>query len=120
VLEETAPELEVDTPVELDLRQVNQMLIDTGYTGCTPHTLKLLLYGLSRDGKGLAGARGSVSFTARGNHRFAVFLHRDWSSLRNTVEVRQLAAHGLLKRLLATVTCRCAKRWCQSAGRVHP
>lgn len=103
VLAETAPELEVDTPVELDLRQVNQMLIDTGYTSCTPHTLKLLLYGLSRDGRGLAGSRGSVSFTARGNHRFAVFLHRDWSSLRNTVEVRQLAARRALETIVTAV-----------------
>jgi ATP-dependent DNA helicase RecQ len=103
VLAETAPDLEVDIPLELDLRQVNQVLIDSGYTACTPHTLKLLLYGLSRDGRGLAGVRGSVSFTARGNHRFSVFLHRDWSSLHKTVEVRQLAAHRALVTIVATV-----------------
>jgi len=103
VLAGTAHDVDVDIPLELDLRQVNQVLIDAGYDGCTPHTLKLLLYGLSRDGKGLAGARGSVSFTARGNHRFSIFLHRDWSSLRNTVEVRQLAAQRALETIVATV-----------------
>ncbi len=102
-LAEASPELAVDVPLELDLRQVNQLLLDAGYAGCTPHTLKLLLYGLSRDGRGLAGARGSVSFTARGNHRFAVFLHRDWHSLRKTVEVRQLAAQRALETIVTAV-----------------
>ncbi len=64
-LEEAAPDLELDTRMELDLRRVNQVMIDAGHAGSSPTTLRLLLYGLSRDGKGLAGTRGSVSFTAR-------------------------------------------------------
>jgi ATP-dependent DNA helicase RecQ len=103
VLEETAPDLDSEAHLELDLRQVNQVMIDTGYTGCAPHNLKLFLYGLSRDGKGLAGIKGSVSFTARGNNRFAVFMHRDWSSIRKTVEIRQLAAHRALETILTTL-----------------
>ena len=103
VLEETAPDLDLEAHLELDLRQVNQVMIDAGYTGCSPHNLKLFLYGLGRDGKGLAGAKGSITFTARGNNRFAVFMHRDWLSLRKTVEVRQLAAHRALETILAAL-----------------
>jgi ATP-dependent DNA helicase RecQ len=103
ILEETAPEPELDTRLELDLRQVNQLMIDTGHADCSPHVLKLLLYGLSRDGKGLAGTKGSLSFTARGNNRFTVSLHRDWDSIRKTVEVRQLVAHRELEAILAAV-----------------
>ena len=102
-LEETAPDLELDTQVELDLRRVNQVMIDAGHAGCSPTTLRLLLYGLSRDGKGLAGTRGSVSFTARGNNRFSIYLHRDWESIRKTVELRQLAAHRALEAIIAAV-----------------
>lgn len=103
-LEETAPDLELDTRLELDLRQVNQIMIDAGHAGCSPHVLKLLLYGLSRDGKGLAGTKGSLSFKARGNNRFAVYLHRDWDSIRKTVEVRQLVARRELEAILAAVS----------------
>ncbi len=102
-LMEAAPEAEVDTVLELDLRQVNQALLDRGHEGCTPHALKLLLYGLSRDGKGLAGAKGSLSFRARGNHRFGLLLHRDWSSLTKTVELRQLAALRVLQSIIAVI-----------------
>ena len=93
----------MDTPLELDLRQVNQALLDRGHEGCTPHALKLLLYGLSRDGKGLAGAKGSLAFRARGNHRFGLLLHRDWSALTKTVELRQLAALRALQSIIAVI-----------------
>lgn len=102
-LEAAAPDMEIDSRVELDLRQLNQAMIDAGHPDCSPHALKLLLYGLSRDGKGLAGSQGSLSFTARGNHRFSVFLHRDWPSIRKTVELRQLAAGCGLTAILAAV-----------------
>ncbi len=102
-LQEAAPDLELDTRMELDLRRVNQVMIDAGHAGCSPTTLRLLLYGLSRDGKGLAGTRGSVTFTARGNNRFSIYLHRDWESIRKTVEVRQLAAHRALEAMIAAV-----------------
>jgi len=103
LLAETAPDVEKDIHLEMDLRQINQMMIDKGHSACSPHGLKLFLYGLSRDGKGLAGTRGSLSFTARGNHRFAVYLHRDWPSLRTTVELRQLAALRALQAIFAVV-----------------
>ncbi|MGD9949902.1 MAG: RecQ family ATP-dependent DNA helicase [Desulfobulbus sp.] len=103
LLEEIGPEVEVETYLELDLRQINQLMIDKGYGDCSPHALKLFLYGLSRDGKGLAGAKGSLSFKARGNHRFSLVLHRDWTTLRKTVELRQLAALRSLQAIATAV-----------------
>jgi ATP-dependent DNA helicase RecQ len=92
VLEETAPDVAVESSVELDLRQINQVLLDRGHEYSTPHSLKLILHGLSRDGKGLAGQRGSITVKAIGNNRFTLMLHRDWESLVKTVKVRQQAA----------------------------
>jgi ATP-dependent DNA helicase RecQ len=103
LLEETGPDVEEETHLELDLRQINQLMLDNGSAGCSPHALKLFLYGLSRDGKGLAGCRGSLSFKARGNHRFTLFLHRNWPSLRKTVELRQLAALRSLQVIVTAV-----------------
>ncbi len=103
VLEQTAPDAEIDSPLELDLRQVNQILLDMNHSYATPHGLKLILHGLSRDGKGLAGQKGSLSVRAKGRNRFSMRLHRDWLSLANTVKIRQQAARIVLKIIMGSV-----------------
>jgi len=103
ILEEIAPDADIENPLELDLRQVNQKLLEFGYEYSTPHGLKLILYGLSRDGKGLAGQKGSVSVKARGNNRFTIQLHRDWELLKRTVQVRQQSAHVTLGVMLGAI-----------------
>ncbi len=104
VLQETAPEAEVETRLEIDLRQVNQQLLDRGFRTSSPNVLKLILYGLSRDGKGLAGQSGSLSLRATGNNRFTLWLHRDYHSLLQTVRIRQLAAAAALQVIVGTIT----------------
>jgi len=103
VLEELAPDADRDVPLELDLRQVNQRLIDMEYGDSTPHVLTLILHGLSRDGKGLAGQVGSVSLRSKGRGCFTMYLHRDWQSLLATMKIRQQAAHVALQVILGTV-----------------
>jgi ATP-dependent DNA helicase RecQ len=103
VLRESAPEVEVDTPLELDLRQVNQQLLDRGHGYSTPQSLKLIVYGLGRDGKGLAGDKGSLTVKARGSNRFTVQLNRDWESLLKTVTIRQQAALVALRILMGKI-----------------
>jgi len=102
-LEETAPEASVDDPLHLDLRQINQQMIDKGYDYSLPDSLKMILYGLSKDGKGLAGQKGSITIKSRGNNQFTLYLHRDWESLGKTVQIRQLAAKTALKEILSTI-----------------
>ncbi len=103
-LEETAPETSVDDPLHLDLRQVNQRMVDKGHEYSLPDVLKLILYGLSRDGKGLAGQKGSITIKSRGNNQFTLYLHRNWESLAKTVRVRQLAATTALNTIIATIS----------------
>jgi len=102
-LEQTAPETETDSHLEIDLRQVNQQLLDLGHDYATPRSLSLILHGLSLDGKGIAGQKGSVSIRDRGYHRFAMTLHRDWQSLNKTVKIREQAAFQALEVMLAAV-----------------
>ena len=100
-LQETAPEADQEETLVIDLRQVNQQLIDMGHDYSTPASLALVLRGLSRDGKGLAGKKGSVSIKARGSNIFSIILHRDWESLHKTVAIRQQAAHVALEIIQA-------------------
>ena len=103
VLEQTAPETETGIHIEIDLRQVNQRLLDLDHDYATPRSLNLILHGLSLDGKGIAGQKGSVSIRDRGYHRFSMMLHRDWQSLNKTVKIRQQAAFKALDVLLSEV-----------------
>ncbi|MFV0439415.1 MAG: RecQ family ATP-dependent DNA helicase [Desulfopila sp.] len=103
VLQELAPDVEVDQRLELDLRQVNQRLVDRGCTDSTPHCLKSLLYGLGRDGKGLAGRAGSLGLSAQGGNCFAVYLRRDWPTIAATMRIRQQVAEIALRVILAQV-----------------
>ena len=104
VLQESEPDVDIETPLIIDLRQVNQQLVDLGYDDSSPHSLKLILHGLSRDGKGLAGQKGSVSLKAKGNNRFNIVLHRNWQTLDKTVKIRQQAAHVALQVMIDTIS----------------
>ncbi|WP_319549344.1 RecQ family ATP-dependent DNA helicase [Desulfogranum marinum] len=103
VLEEQAPDVEPGVALVLDLRQVNQQLLDKGYEYSNPEVLQRILHGLCRDGKGLACDKGSVKVNPTGGLRFNVLLNRDWQSLKATVKLRQQAAHASLEQILATI-----------------
>jgi ATP-dependent DNA helicase RecQ len=102
-LQELAPDAALNEPLELDLRQINQRLVDKGFTDSSPQVLKMLLYGLARDGKGLAGQSGSVGIRATGNNCFTIFLQRNWEAVMATVRIRQQSAFIALQVILATV-----------------
>ncbi len=103
ILQQNAPEADKETPLTLDLRQVNQQLIDTGHEYSNPQSLRILLYGLSRDGRGIAGQKGSLSVAVTGGDIYLIRLHRDWESLKKTVKIRQQAATVTLAVILQTV-----------------
>ena len=103
VLQELAPDAEAEESLELDLRQVNQRLVDRGYTDSSPHVLQLILHGLARDGKGLAGQTGSIRLRSKGNNCFSLVLQRRWDSLMATMRIRQQAAHVALQVMHNTI-----------------
>ncbi len=86
VLVEAEPDAEIETTLELDLRQVNQELVERGFDHSTPHVLKNLLYGLRKDGKGLAGQAGGIRLHSKGDNRFSVTLQKGWETLLATVD----------------------------------
>ncbi|MFN2353350.1 MAG: RecQ family ATP-dependent DNA helicase [Desulfopila sp.] len=105
MLERQAPGADLDSALELDLRQVNQQLLDMGHGYSSPEGLKRILHGLSKDGKGLAAQGGSLTIRTRGRNCFSIYLHRDWESLKTTMKIRQQAAAVALQAVHAAVDC---------------
>jgi ATP-dependent DNA helicase RecQ len=103
LLRQSAPEADTGNELHLDLRLVNQQLIDQGQETSRPEGLRTILYGLSRDGKGLAGQKGSLTVAAKGGHCYNLVLHRDWDSLAKTVSIRQQAARIMLRTILEKI-----------------
>ena len=84
--------------VSLTLRKLNQRLIDEGHS-CIPAMLKNLLKSLARDGKGLAGKRGSIEMRSVGVDHIRVKLQRDWLSLIETASRRREVARTALEAI---------------------
>ncbi|MBS1201592.1 MAG: ATP-dependent helicase, RecQ family, partial [Chromatiaceae bacterium] len=100
VLRQEAPDAETGEWQSLGLRRLNQRLLDEGLDS-NPETLRNLLASLARDGRGLAGERGSLEFRQTDREHYRVKLHRDWLTLTATAERRQAVAGVILAALTA-------------------
>jgi ATP-dependent DNA helicase RecQ len=100
-LREAAPDAEPGDWQPLSLRRLNQHLLDQGHADSNPETLRALLKGLSLDGRGLAGARGSLDLQQMDRDHYRVRLHRSWRTLSDTAERRRAVAQLILTTLLA-------------------
>ncbi|QVL46951.1 MAG: RecQ family ATP-dependent DNA helicase [Thiocapsa sp.] len=100
VLREQDPDAQTGVWLPLSLRRLNQHLLDQGHDS-NPETLRTLLKGLTLDGRGLAGARGSLDLRQTDRDHYRLRLHRDWPTLHRTAERRRAVADRILKALLA-------------------
>jgi ATP-dependent DNA helicase RecQ len=98
-LRQEAPEAEMGDWQSLSLRRLNQRLLDQGQAS-NPETLRNLLTSLARDGRGLAGERGSLEFRQSDRDHYMIKLHRGWGSLIATAERRQAMAAVILSTLV--------------------
>ncbi len=101
-LREQAPDLETGEWAQLSLRRLNQHLLDQAMES-NPELLRRLLGSLARDGRGLAGDRGSLELRQGGLDHYSIKLHRDWRTLSATAERRQAVAQAVLEVLLSKV-----------------
>ena len=85
--------------LHLSLQRLNQRLLDQGHT-CVPHLLLGLLSSLARDGKGLAGQRGSLELFYINQDHYRVRLQRDWDALIQTAKLRSDLARALLQAIV--------------------
>jgi ATP-dependent DNA helicase RecQ len=74
--------------VDFHLIKISQRLKKEGVDNA-PDTLKQILKGISLDGKGLAGKKGSLIYKQISKDRFKIRLQRSWASITETIRSRQ-------------------------------
>lgn len=103
LLREQAPDVGTGDWQSLSLRHLNQALLDAGHANSNPEILRNLLHSLARDGKGLAGGKGSLQFRHRGMDQYLLKLLRDWPALLKTAELRQAVAAAALRAIMLRI-----------------
>jgi len=102
-LQELAPDADSEQWQDLSLRHLNQALLNDGQENSNPEILRLLLGSLAKDGKGLAGKKGSLTIRHKGQDQYMVKLNRDWKLLTNTAKIRQSVAKVVLDGILQRI-----------------
>ena len=102
-LEDEQPDADLGTAYPLDLRQLNQKLVNQGAEQSNPTLLRNLLKSIAGDGRGMAGQRGSIEFKFNRKDHYLVTLNRDWPNLKATVKKRHDLARQILGELYARI-----------------
>lgn len=103
LLQEQAPDAGNEQWQALSLRHLNQALLNDGQENSNPEVLRLLLGSLSKDGKGLAGKKGSLMLRHKGQDQYMVKLSREWKLLTETAKIRQSVAKVVLDSILQRI-----------------
>ncbi|MFW6374686.1 MAG: ATP-dependent helicase, partial [Thermodesulfobacteriota bacterium] len=99
ILREEHPMETVGEWVDLNLRTLNQRLLDAEFPEANPETVRGLLVSLSRDGKGFAGRCGSIDLRHAYQDHFRVRLRRDWKTIADIADKRRNLAWILLNAI---------------------
>ncbi len=102
VMQEQEPDAAGGGWLTLSLRRLNQALVDRG-SDSSPDMIRNLLTSLSMDGRGFAGKQSSLDFRHSHGDVYRVNLHRDWSTLIKTSELRKNVAAVVLDTILGKV-----------------
>ena len=98
-LQEEHPDDHEDKAYPLDIRVLNQKMLNEGLEFSNPGLLRNLLKSLAEDGKGLAGSRGSIKFRYIHKDHYNLQLSRPWATIREIMEKR----HALSRLILGTL-----------------
>lgn len=102
-LYEEFPDAETETDYPLNLRLLNQKMLDSGLNYSNPEILRNMLRSLAADGKGLAGDKGSIKFRYAFKDNYQVRICRSWENLRTTTERRQALSKKILEALYQAI-----------------
>ncbi|EFK10020.1 ATP-dependent DNA helicase, RecQ family [delta proteobacterium NaphS2] len=112
------PDVENGDWVLLDIRRLNQRLTNEELQ-TSPDILRLLIKGISHDGKGFAASTGSFEIGHVDRNRYRVRLKRSWESIGKTVSLRQQVAGAILKKLVELVDKQAVKTGTEITGDVR-
>ncbi len=103
-LQEAQPEAEIDTEYPLNLRLLNQQMLDQGLDYSNPQVLRNMLRSLATDGKGrLAGDTGSIVFRYVFKDHYQVRLCRAWQAIQTIARRRRALSAKILEALYCAV-----------------
>ncbi len=85
--------------VDFHLIKISQRLKKEGFDNA-PDTLRQILKGISFDGKGLAGKKGSLVYKQISKDRYKIKLQRSWANIAETIHRRQIASSVILNYLI--------------------
>ncbi|MGD9135902.1 MAG: RecQ family ATP-dependent DNA helicase [Desulfobacterales bacterium] len=112
------PDAENGDWVELDVRRLNQKLINEGFK-TSPDILRLLIKGISYDGKGFAASSGSFEIGYVDRNRYQIRLRRSWQNIQKTIFLRQNIAKAILQKLLSLAKKQAAETGAEMTGNVQ-
>ena len=112
------PDAENGDWVELDIRRLNQKLINEGHK-TSPDILRLLIKGISYDGKGFAASSGSFEIGYVDRNRYQIRLRRSWQNIQKTIFLRQNVANAILQRLIHIAKKQAAESGAEITGNVQ-
>ena len=118
LLQAEDPDAENGDWVDLDIRRLNQKLTNE-QCPTTPDILRLLIKGISHDGKGFAASMGSFEIGHVDRNHYRVRLRRSWESIRKTIFLRQNVAGAILRKLIDLVDRQAEKTGDKPAGDVR-
>ena len=104
VLYEENPEAETEQTCSLNLRLLNQQLLDAGLDYSNPKILRIMLRSLATDGKGLAGTTGSIELDYVSKDSYHVRLCRSWRDIQKTMRRRHALAGKILDALYQAIS----------------
>ena len=93
------PAAEKGIEYPLDLRLLNQQLLDSEFGFSNPRLLRNLLKSLAADGKGLAASRGSIDIRYVYKDNYAVKLNRCWQDIWKILGRRHVLSAQILEGL---------------------
>ena len=102
-LREVHPDDHEKVPLPLDLRQLNQSLLDKGLDYSNPDLLRNLLKSLAEDGKGLASSVGSVEFKYIYKDHYSLLICRSWAKIQAIMVKRHALSQHILAALIRAV-----------------
>ena len=103
MLRQAHPDDHEQTAYPLDLRALNQKLLDEGLDFSNPDLLRNLLKSLAEDGKGLAESRGSIEFRYAYKDHYYLKLCRTWTNIVAIMERRQVLSQHILNALYQAI-----------------
>ncbi len=100
LMKEEDPDSDKGEWVDFHLVKISQRLKSNGVENA-PDTLKQILKGISVDGKGLAGKKGSLIYKQVSKERYKVKLQRSWAGVTETIKRRQASSMVILNYLIS-------------------